>query len=115
MSCPLGETGVGKMGEIPPSPSQELRRKAAATRPRIVSGNRPRCFTAQSLSEHEARDGRRKPIESKTDSDGSEQASLCRCIQPEPCRGLPALRAEDGTLHRHVPQLRLQALALQSR
>src|SRR5258706_438792 len=51
MSCPLGETGVGKMGEIPPRPSQELRRKGAAARPRIVSGNRPRCFTAQSLSE----------------------------------------------------------------
>src|SRR5665213_1167669 len=53
MSCPFGETGVGKMGEMPPNPPQELRRKAPATRPRIVSGNRPRGFTAQSVSEQE--------------------------------------------------------------
>src|SRR6476646_7397477 len=66
MSCPLGETGVGKMGEIPPSPSQELRRKAAAARPTIVSGNRPRCFTAQSLSEEEGpEEARLTPLASR--------------------------------------------------
>src|SRR2546430_42631 len=44
MSCPLGETGVGKIGETPPNPSQELRMRAPAKRPRSVSGNRPRCI-----------------------------------------------------------------------
>jgi hypothetical protein len=42
----LGETGVGKMGEMPPSPSQELSRNAAATSPSNANGARTRPATA---------------------------------------------------------------------
>jgi hypothetical protein len=36
MSWPLGDTGVGKMGEIPPGASQELSRRTAG---RMASGH----------------------------------------------------------------------------
>src|SRR5487761_10096 len=129
MSCPLGETGVGKMGEMPPNPPHELRRKAPATSPRIVSGRRPRGFTAQSLSEqeealaacafekagaicHGTRGRRPNPIESKIDCGGSKEASICRYLEHEPCRRMPALRLANAPLPRPLPQLRLPAVAL---
>jgi hypothetical protein len=69
----LGETGVGKMGEMPPRPLQELSRNAAAARPSVVIGARARATTAVNYigAQMGAIGGSPPLIESEIDCGGS--------------------------------------------
>src|ERR671936_1123378 len=111
MSLPFGDTGVGKMGEMPPT-SQELSAMARIAKPsaraplttrwKYIDGrNRaPPCAT-------------NRPDRIQTDCGRSPKASLRRRVQSQPVGRMPALRITDGALHRPLPQLRLQAMAVE--
>src|SRR5258708_39021532 len=115
MCWPFGETGGGKIGVRPPT-LHELRRNAIAKRPAISSSARRQCVTWVKYI-----DGRnpasgvqsRRPYKIRGNGGDSQKVSVRRCLQPQPGGGLPTLWAEDGSLCRPLPQLRLQAVALQ--
>src|ERR1700737_1100504 len=110
MSCPLGETGVGKMGETPP---QEVSTNAAARRPSI---GRARATTEVSISVAGRRPWRAASpplIESKIDCGGTQEAPIRRCIEPQPDRRMSQLRSDHRAVSRPLSQLRLQAPAVE--
>src|SRR5712692_1176857 len=131
MSWPLGDTGVGKMGEMPPGASQAPRRKAAGMMARGHSRVRKPALTAPSIctpqnlrfcGDPSIGDGKRHPqcespplIESRIERGRIQAAPIRRHLQPIPRRRLPALRAAHAEVSGPVPQRRLQALALELR
>src|SRR5581483_637302 len=116
MSWPLPDTGVGKIGESPPMP-QALNATAPRTRP-IVQSSSLSTRTARKYptdageGEAGARLRAGHPLESEPNRGQSQKASLRRRFEPEPGRGMSPLRPPDGPVHRPLPQLRLQALAV---
>src|SRR5579872_3494432 len=117
MSWPFGETGVGKIGLMPPT-LQADSAAAPITIAHMVRSERKRPATRLKYIDGSKRNpasGFGYRIESGTDGGRSTQASLCRRVQPRPGSRVSQLRVADGAFHRPVPQLRLQALALESR
>src|SRR5690348_9978474 len=113
MSAPLGETGSGKMGDRPPMP-QPLNEIAATRSPsnhtRLLVVNRTvpkyiggRLFDPVAL----------QTLESESERGQSQKASLCRRVQPVPGSRVPALWPADGSFRRSLPQLRIQAVAVE--
>src|SRR5229473_5752399 len=118
MSWPLGDTGVGKMGEMPPGASQEPSNKAAGT---MASGHNrvsDQAFTAASISTlGGATPWARFPLVDRirTERGRIQAAPICGCLQPIPVRPMPALRAADSQVPGPLPERRLQAVAVQLR
>src|SRR5712691_12828055 len=116
MSWPLGETGAGKMGEMPPGASQEPKSRAAG---RIARGHNrisDQGFTAASISTL----GRAAPVAGfplvdriRAERGGIQAAPICGHLQLIPCPRVPAVRAPDAEVSRPVPERRLQAVAVQ--
>src|SRR5437762_10201350 len=113
MYWPLGETGVGKIGDRPPmphplseiaatrSPSNDSRLLVInRTDPKYIGGRLVDPATVQTL-------------ESETERGQSQKAPLCRCVQSISGSRLPALRHADRPFRRPLPQLRLQAVAVE--
>src|SRR6202521_1860708 len=120
MSCPFGETGAGKMGEMPPSPPQELSASAAAPRPMVVKVARARAATAASIGSRWQWSPELRPtnrlsdrIESEIARGAIEAAAICGRVEPQPGGRVPPLRSDNGPIRRHVPELWLQALAIE--
>src|SRR5207248_7801737 len=102
MPCPLGETGVGKIGLRPPT-SHELRAIARAAEPRIVSSARALRTTRwkyRSALTMVTEGCGARPDRIQTDCGRRTKTALCRRVQPQPVGGMPALRPADGSLHR---------------
>src|SRR6266566_7542359 len=113
MSCPFGETGLGKIGCRPPT-SHELRATASATRPpNVISARNTRVVTAQVYRRPDSQPVDR--IESRGDCGRSPKASIRRRHESKSVRRLSAVRTADGALRRPLPELRLQALAVERR
>src|SRR5258707_15754059 len=116
MFWPLGEPGVGKMGEIPPGASQEPSRNTPGT---TASGHNrvsDQAFTAASISTPgDATPSARFPLVDRIRAErgGIQAAPICGHLQPIPCRRVPAVRAPDADVSRPVPERRLQAVAVQ--
>src|SRR5207249_1006108 len=114
MFLPLGDTGFGKMGEMPPT-SQELRKSARAATPVVVRSARALRITKRKYIDDWNRVlgvPAQRPDRIHADCGRCPKASLCRRVQSQPVGRVSALRPPDGPLHRPLPQLRLQALAL---
>src|SRR5881398_3781456 len=108
MFFPFGDTGVGKMGEMPPT-SQELRKRASADRAAMDRSVRTPRVTLGSISTLEIA----TRIESRSDCGRSPKAQIRRRVQPQHVGRVSALRPPHGPLRRPLPQLRLQALAFE--
>src|SRR5438094_9027646 len=113
MFWPLGETGVGKIGDRPPmphplseiaatrSPSNDTRLLVInRTAPKYIGGRLVDPATVQTL-------------ESESERGQSQKASLCRRVQSISGSRLPALRHDDCPFRRSLPELRIQAVALE--
>src|SRR5712691_5802227 len=113
MLAPLGETGSGKMGASPPAP-QPLNEIAAArspsNHPRLLVVNRtpPKYIGGRLLDPATL-----QTLESEPERGQSQKASLCRRVQPISGSRLPALRSADRPVCRSLPQLRIQAVAVE--
>src|SRR3989440_5320286 len=120
MSCPFGETGWGKMGLRPPE-SHAAKVTMSAARPTIFISAFARCATRwkyiggrnRGRNRARAAASTAERIESKIDCGRSQKASLRRRDQPEPVGRMSQVRPDHAALHRPVPQLWLQALALE--
>src|SRR4029077_11571419 len=113
MSAPLGDTGSGKMGDRPPMP-QPLSEIAATRSPsnhtRLLVINR----TAQKYIGGRLVDpATLQTLESESERGQSQKASLCRRVQPISGSRLPAVRPPDRPFRRSLPQLRIQAVAVE--
>src|SRR5438270_6496522 len=116
MSCPFGDTGWGKMGLRPPE-SHAANVSMSAARPTIFISAFARCATRWKYiggrKSGRAAGSTADRIESKIDCGRSQKASLRRRDQPEPVGRMSQVRTDHAALHRPVPQLWLQALALE--
>src|ERR671937_3080563 len=115
MFLPLGDTGVGKMGEMPPT-SHELRKRARPARESVVRS--ARALLATSWKYIDARNPTRscvltRPDRIQTDCGRSPKAPLRRCVQSQPLGRVSALWACDRPFRRPLPKLRIQAVAVQ--
>src|SRR5579859_3479661 len=113
MSWPFGETGEGKIGDRPPTP-QPLTEIAAARSPsnhiRLLVINR----TAQKYIGGRLFDPATvKTLKSETERGQSQKAPLCRRVQLISGGRLPELRPADRPFCRSLPQLWIQAVALE--
>src|SRR6266436_8288643 len=113
MLAPLGETGTGKMGDRPPTP-QPLNEIAAArspsnhTRLLVVNRTAPKYIGGRLVDPAAL-----QTLESEPERGQSQKASLCRRVQPISGSRLPALRSADRPFRRSLPQLRIQAVAVE--
>src|SRR5438034_2227899 len=113
MFWPLGETGVGKIGDRPPMP-QPLSEIAATrspsnhTRLLVINRTAPKYIGGRLVDPATV-----QTLESGSERGQSQKASLCRRVQSISGSRLPALRHDDRPLRRSLPQLRLQAVAVQ--
>src|SRR6266700_7895027 len=113
MFWPLGETGVGKIGDRPPMP-QPLSEIAATrspsnhTRLLVINRTAPKYIGGRLVDPATV-----QTLESESERGQSQKASLCRCVQSISGSRLPAVRHADCTFRRSLPQLRLQAAALE--
>src|SRR5260370_1817172 len=113
MFAPLGDTGSGKMGDRPPTP-QPLNEIAATrspsnhTRLLVVNRTAPTYIGGRLVDPATL-----QTLESESERGQSQKASLCRRVQPISGRRLPALRSPDRSFRRPLPQLRIQAVAVE--
>src|SRR5438067_13169373 len=113
MSWPLGETGVGKIGDRPPMP-QPLSEIAATrspsnqTRLLVINRTAPKYIGGRLVDPATV-----ETLESETERGQSQKASLCRRDQLVNGRRLPALRPANRPRPLPPPPLRIQAVAVQ--